>query len=122
MMVHLLDALKAGTDIGEYGRLTFVMVARYFESDEEMIKLLAKQPGFDQTKARALVLQVKQRGYNPPKRERILQWQSKQDFPICPSPDDPKSCNVYTELKFPDEVYNNINEFYEERAEAEDKK
>ena len=119
MMAHLLDALEQGTDIGEYGRLTFVMVARHFMDEDEMIELLARQPELDETKARALVLQVKQRGYNPPKRERILQWQSQQEFPICPDPDDPKSCNVYSELRFPDEIYENINEFYEEQAEAQ---
>jgi hypothetical protein len=95
------------------------MVARHFMDEDELVELLAKQPELDETKSRALVLQVKQRGYNPPKRERILEWQSKQDFQICPDPDDPKSCNVYSELRFPDEIYENINDFYEEQAEAQ---
>jgi hypothetical protein len=47
-----------------------------------------------------------------------VQWQREQDFPICPSPDDPGSCNVYSELQFPDEVYENIGDFWEEKAEA----
>jgi hypothetical protein len=117
MMAHLLDALEKGTDIGHYGRLVFVMVARHFMDEDQMAALLAKQPGQDDTKARALILQVKERGYNPPKRERILQWQAQQDFPICPNPDDPNSGNVYRELRFPDGIYEHINEFWEEKSE-----
>src|SRR2546423_12026965 len=116
MMVHLLDALEAGTDIGHYGRLTFTMVARHFLDEEELVQLLANQPDQDDTKARALVLQVKQKDYNPPKRDRILQWQAQQDFPIVPDPDDPDSGNVYRELRFPDDVYEHINEYYVEKA------
>src|SRR3954465_8803961 len=116
MMAHLLDALEAGTDIGHYGRLTFAMIARHFLEEDELIQMLAKQPGQDETKARALVLQVKGRDYNPPKRERILEWQAQQDFPICPTPDDPGSCNVYRELRFPAGIYDNIQEFWEEQA------
>lgn len=119
MMVHLLDALKKGTDIGHYGRLTFVMVARFFMSDDEMVKLLSKQPDFDEKKAQALVLEVKAHGYNPPKPSRILQWQSQQDFPICPTPDEPNSCDVYRDLRFPSQIYDNITEFWEEKAEAQ---
>lgn len=119
MMVHLLDALEKGTDIGHYGRLTFVMVARFFLSDGEMVKLLSKQPGFDEKKAQALVLEVKTHGYNPPKPVRILQWQSQQDFPICPTPDEPNSCDVYRDLRFPEKIYDNITEFWEEKAEAQ---
>ncbi len=120
MMAHLLDALEAGTDIGHYGRLTFAMIARHFLDDDEMVRLLANQPGQGEQEARSLLQQVKSRDYNPPKRERILQWQAQQDFPICPTPDDPASCNVYRELRFPEGIYESINEFYEEQAEAED--
>jgi hypothetical protein len=116
MMANLLDGLAEGVDIGEYGRLTFVMVARHFLSDEAMVSLLADQPNFGEIEARALILQVKQRDYNPPKRERILEWQAKQDFQICPDPDDPAGCNVYRELDLPDHIYDQINEFWEERA------
>src|SRR5438270_10431644 len=84
LMAHLLDALEAGTDIGHYGRLVFVMVARHFLDEEAIVGLLARQPGQDETQARALYLQVKERDYNPPKRERILQWQAQQEFPIVP--------------------------------------
>ena len=121
MMVHLLDALEAGTDIGHYGRLTFVMVARHFLSEDELVDLLSHQPDHNAADSRALVHQVKAHNYNPPKRDRILQWQSEQDFPICPDSDDPASCNVYRELRFPDGIYDNITEFHEEQAEAEEK-
>lgn len=118
MMAHLLDALEAGTDIGHYGRLTFVMVARHFMSAGEMLRLLARQPGHDEDDMRALIQQVEQRDYNPPKSERIHEWQARQDFPICPDPEDPRACNVYRDLQFPEGTYDHIQEFYEEQAEA----
>jgi hypothetical protein len=46
-----------------------------------------------------------------------MQWQAQQEFPICPTPDDPSSCNVYRELHFPEGMYERIEEFWEERAE-----
>jgi hypothetical protein len=119
MMAHLLEALEAGTDVGHYGRLTFAMIARHFLDEDELVRLLAGQPGQSEEHARALVLQVQGRDYNPPKRERILEWQAQQRFPICPTPEDPASCNVYRELRFPDHVYEEIDEYWEERAEAE---
>jgi hypothetical protein len=119
MMAHLLDALEAGTDIGHYGRLTFAMIARHFLQEDALIKLLARQPEQDEEKARSLLLQVSGRDYNPPKRERILEWQADQDFPICPTPDDPNSCNVYRELRFPENVYENIGDYWEEQAAAQ---
>jgi hypothetical protein len=116
-MAHLLDALEARTDIGHYGRLTFAMVAHYFLDEDALVDLLARQPDMDETKARALVLQVKTKGYSPPKRERILEWQAQQDFPIIPNADDPDAGNLYRELKFPDRVYDHITEYYEEKAQ-----
>jgi hypothetical protein len=120
MIAHLLDALEEGTDIGHYGRLTFVMIARHFLSDDEIVQLLGEQPDHNDVEARALLRQVHERNYNPPKRERILEWQSQQDFPICPTPDQPGTCNVYTELRFPNGIYENITEFHEEQVKAED--
>ena len=122
MMAHLLDALEQGKDIGHYGRLTFAMIARHFLDDEEIIRLLGSQPDHNEAEAKALLSQVKARDYNPPKRERILEWQARQDFPICPNPDDPGSCNVYAELKFPEGIYDNIQDFWEEKAEADEDK
>ncbi len=120
MMAHLLKALKKGEDIGHYGRLTFAIVARHFLDEEELARLLTKQPGMDDLEAQALVRQVQERDYNPPSRERILQWQEKQDFPICPDPEDPRGCNVYSELEFPDGVYEQIEEFWVEQLDTED--
>src|SRR6478609_3815284 len=88
MMAHLLDALEEGTDIGHYGRLVFAMVARHFLAEEEMVRLLGNQPDHNEDEARALLRQVEAKDYNPPKRERILEWQAQQEFPICPTPSD----------------------------------
>ena len=118
MMAHLLDALDQGKDIGHYGRLVFAMVARHFLSEKEMIGYLQKDRDFSEEDARALYRQVQGRDYNPPRRERILEWQKEQDFPICPNPDDPDACNVYRDLKFPDEIYENISGYHEQKAEA----
>ncbi len=120
MMAHLLDALEKGTDIGHYGQLTFAMIARHFMGEDKLVDLLANQPGSNQDEARALVMQVKGHDYNPPKRERILQWQAEQDFPICPTPDDPNNCNVYSELRFPGGIYDNIEQYWEDKAEAQE--
>jgi hypothetical protein len=117
MMAHLLDALEQGEDIGEYGRLTFVMVARHFMEEEELVRLLERQPVFDDTSARAMLMQVKERDYNPPKRERILQWMERQEFPICPDAEDPNSCNVYRDLQFPERIYEQIDSYWEEKAD-----
>lgn len=115
MMAHLLGALERGQDIGHYGRLVFAMVARHFLDEGELTRLLERNPGVTHEQARALVLQVQGRDYNPPKRERILEWQRQQDFPICPA-DDPDACNVYKDLQLPDGVYEKIAEYYEEKA------
>jgi DNA primase large subunit len=115
-MAHLLDALEAGQDIGHYGRLTFAMVARHFLSEDELIGQLQQDRDFGEMEARALVQQVQGKDYNPPKRERILEWQSQQDFPICPDSDDPDACNLYRELQFPEHVYEHISQYYEHKA------
>ena len=118
MMNHLLTALEKGKDIGHYGRLVLVMVARHFMSDEELTKVLVKNPKFDEVQAKALIEQVRSRGYNPPRREKIRQWQKEQDFPICPDGDNPDACNLYRDLKFPDGVYEDIQHYHEQKATA----
>jgi hypothetical protein len=65
-----------------------------------------------------LVKQVEQRGYSPPKRERVLEWMRKQQFPICPNADDPTGCNVYRELDSPQQIYERINAFYQAQPSA----
>jgi len=116
MMSHLLDALDNGEDIGHYGRLVFAMVGRHFVSSDELVELLSKDRDADVGDVRAMVQQVEEKGYSPPRREKILQWQEQQDFDICPNSDDPDACNVYNELTFPDELYEDIQEYREEKA------
>lgn len=118
MMKHLLDALEDGQDIGHYGRLTFVMVAQYFMDDDRIVKLLAKNPDVSEDEAKAMVAEVKGHGYNPPKRDKILEWQKEQDFTICPQSDDPDACNVYEQLKFPDHVYEHIGHYWEQKVDS----
>lgn len=120
MMAHLIDALESGKDVGHYGRLVFTMVARFFMDEQEVVDLLAKNPGVSPIEARALYLEVKAHDYNPPQRNRVLAWQRRQDFPICPNPQDPNGCDVYKELRFPDEVYDRIQEFYEDLAREDE--
>lgn len=120
MMAHLLEALERGEDIGHYGRLTFAMVARFFMPEDEVVRLLSNQPDMEEQEAWALVLQVNERDYNPPNRNRILEWQEQQDFMICPDPDDPRGCNVYSELEFPERIYEQIDDFWMERADTQD--
>lgn len=117
-MARLLEALEAGKDIGHYGQFTFVTVARHFLDDNQIVGLLARQPEMDQGKAQALVLHIQERGYNPPRRETILGHQAQGGFPIIANPDDPDSGNLYRELSFPDTVYEDINDYYEERADS----
>lgn len=118
MMAHLLDALDASKDIGHYGRLVFAMVARHFLSEDELISYLQKDVDFSEEKARSLYQQVQGKDYNPPRRERILEWQQKQEFPICPHPDDPDACNVYKDLEFPEQIYEHISEYHEHKTES----
>lgn len=65
MMSHLVGALDRGEDIGHYGRLVFTMVARHFLEEDELVRHLAKNPGFDEVQARALVKQVHVHDYDP---------------------------------------------------------
>ena len=92
------------------------MVGRHFLEPGDLRARLMKDPECDETQALALIAQVEDRDYNPPKRERILEWMQKQDFPVCPDPGDPGQCNVYRNLEFPKEVYERINRFHVENA------
>jgi DNA primase large subunit len=116
MMNHMLEALENGEDIGHYGRLTFAMVGVYFANDDELVQVMTKDEDADEREVRAMVQQVREKGYNPPNRDKILEWQQKQDFQICPNPDDPDACNVYSELDMPQEVLEDIQEYREEKA------
>lgn len=92
------------------------MVAQHFMDDGELVGELRKDRDFGEAEARALVAQVRERGYSPPSRGRILAWQREQEFPIIPDPDDPDAGNVYRDLKFPDGVYERIEEYHEQKA------
>ena len=119
MMAHLLDSLEAGKDIGHYGRLVFAMVARHFMSGQEVLAWLKRDPDLREEDAVNMLRQVEQRDYNPPKRERLLEWQAEQAFPILPHPDDPDCGNLYRNLKFPDAIYDHISHYQEQKATAE---
>ena len=116
MMGHMLDALDNGEDIGHYGRLTFAMIARYFVEDDELVGVLTRDEDANEQEIKALVQQVREKGYNPPRRDRIIEWQKEQDFDICPNPEHPDACNIYNELQFPDDLYESIQEYREEQA------
>ena len=118
MMNHLLDALEEGKDIGHYGRLVFAIVARHFLSHDEMVEWMTKDRDVDEEKARGLLHQVEEAGYSPPRAETIRGYEEKQDFPILANPDDPDAGNVYQDLTFPDEVYESISSYHEQKAEA----
>lgn len=119
MMAHLLDSLEAGNDIGHYGRLVFAMVARHFMSHQDVLAWLSRDPDLDQGDAVNMLRQVEGRDYNPPKRERLLEWQAQQKFPILPHPEDPDCGNLYRNLKFPDTIYNHISHYQEQKESAE---
>ncbi len=119
MMSHILDALENGEDIGHYGRFTFAVIARHFVDNEELVKIMAQDKDADEEEIRALVQQVEEKNYSPPKRDKILEYQKQQDFDICPNPDDPDACNPYQELDFPDEVFESIQEYREEKQAAD---
>ncbi|HYP14263.1 MAG TPA: hypothetical protein VEQ63_10095 [Bryobacteraceae bacterium] len=118
MMAHLVSSIERGEDVGHYGRLVFVMVGRHFMEQDELLEYLLKTPGTEEAQAKSLIAQVEARGYNPPKRERILEWMGRQEFPICESPEQPDQCNVYKNLTFPKQIYERIEEFYANKAEA----
>jgi hypothetical protein len=118
LMAHLLDALTDGKDIGHYGRLTVAIVGQYFLDRAELVDLLLQGRGIAEGEAKALVQQVAEHHYNPPSRAQILEWQQHQDFPLCPTSDDPDACNVYRDLRFPEAVYEDIEAYQEQRFDA----
>ncbi|HUP64058.1 MAG TPA: hypothetical protein VM557_02105 [Thermoanaerobaculia bacterium] len=112
MMRHLIEVLERGESIGHYGRLVFAMVGRHFLDEKTLCELLESDPAIDATESKALWRQVETRDYNPPRPERIAEWQRSQEFQICPE-GDARECNVYRDLRFPRQVYEHIQEFWE---------
>jgi hypothetical protein len=119
MMAHLLDSLEAGKDIGHYGRLVFAMVARHFMPHQDVLAWLRRDPDLEEADAVNMLRQVEGRDYNPPKRDRLLEWHLQQKFPILPHPEDPDCGNLYRNLKFPDTIYNHISQYQEQKESAE---
>lgn len=115
MMATLLDALGNGKDVGHYGRLVFAMVARHFLPHDEVLAWLTKDADFSEGQARAMLQQVEGRDYTPPKRERLIQWQSEQEFQFIDAAD-PDSGNLYRNLKFPSEIYEHIEHYQEAKS------
>ncbi|WP_419805413.1 hypothetical protein [Terriglobus sp.] len=115
MMAHLLDSLDAGTDVGHYGRLVFSMVARHFLPHAEVVAWLTKDKDFSEDQAQQMLHQVEGRDYTPPRRERLLEWQSEQEFQFI-DPDDPDSGNLYRNLRFPQEIYQHIGHYQDAKA------
>ena len=64
--------------------------------------MLAEAQDAEAGEVREMVRQVGEKGYSPPGREKILESHVRQDFTVCPSPDDCDSC---AELRCPDEGY-----------------
>ncbi len=120
-MERLIATLEEGHSVGNYGRLVFAMVARHFLEPEEVLAFLEKDPECDAQQARSLLHQIEARNYNPPKRERILEWMRRQEFPICPNPKDPGQCSVYRNLDFPREGYERVEAFHLESEDAEER-
>lgn len=118
MMARLLDDLERGTDIGHYGRLVFAMIARHFGSEDEVVAALSNDHDFSEDQARVMVREVIEAGYSPPKRAKILDFQSRQDYPIIENSSDPDLGNVYRDLKFPDDVFRHIEHYREEKLHA----
>ena len=114
-MTYLLDAAEEGKDIGHYGRLTVAMVGSKFLETDELVDVLLKSGGAEETEVKAMVQQVVERGYNPPSRARLQEWSAEQDFPLMPNADDPDSGNLYRELTMPDEVIESIEEYREQK-------
>ena len=118
-MTHLLDALERGEDIGHYGRLTFAMIAHRFLDRDALLSWLSRDESCDERETTSLVQHVESRDDNPPSRRRILQWQARQTFPICPTPDDPDACTPYTELAMPDAVLEDMEGYWERQSNPE---
>jgi hypothetical protein len=53
---------------------SFVMVARYFVSEDDLFRQLQMDPNIDDEQARALIEQVVSKGYSPPSREKGLSF------------------------------------------------
>ena len=53
----------------------------------------------------------------PPRRQRILEWQSQQHVPAHPHPDDRD--NLYRNHRFPEQIYDHIGHYQHAKLEAD---
>ena len=118
MMAHLLDAQAQGKDIGHYGRLTVAIVGHYFLDRDELVASSCRGVGSTRGRPRRSCSRSPSTTTTRPSREQILEWQQHQDFPLCPTPDDPDACNLYRDLRFPEAVYEDIEAYREQRFDA----
>lgn len=109
MMAHVLNALEAGQDVGEYGRRLLAVVGRHFLGEDELVALLSSNVG--EGEARNLVREVTERGEFPPRRGKIVEYMKRQPFQIIPDLRDSKLDDVYEGLTFPPEVAAHIPRF-----------
>jgi hypothetical protein len=118
MMASLWDDLKIGVDVGHFGRLLFCIVARHFMQEDEIIKLLSNGDNMVPEDAQAMLLNVNERNYNPPRPAVIRKWQERQGYKIIPveHQHDLAYGNLYSELRFPREIYEQVGEFYKQAA------
>ena len=80
---------------------------------------MTKDADFSEEDARVMLKQVEGRDYSPPKRDRILEWQAQQEFPILPNVDDPDCGNLYRNLRFPEAIYKHIGHYQEQKMDSE---
>ena len=85
------------------------------QDEEEIVAQLKKDKDFAEEEARSLYQQVKSKEYSPPSRDRLLEWQSEQDFQIVADPEDPDAGNVYQDLTFPERVYDSISSYNQKK-------
>jgi len=109
MMGYLLDSLAMGKDIGPYGKLVFTIIARYFLAEGVLISYLTKDPSINEEEAHLLFEQVKAHHHSPPTRDKILEWQHHQEFPIIVDQDKHDLGNVFKSLTFPDSVHQHLS-------------
>ena len=70
-----------------------------------------------------MLRQVEGRDYNPPKLERILEWQAEQGFPILPKTERSRQSQFISQSKssrFNLQIYNHIEQCQKQKAAAQE--
>jgi hypothetical protein len=114
MMGHMLDALDNGEDIGHYGRLVFAMIGHHFVSEDELVKLLTKDPRHERAGDPGDGAAGPGEGLQPAAaREDPRVPEPAGTSRSAPIPTTQTPAIPYQELQFPDEVYESIQEYRE---------